>query len=194
MALWSNTDANTSAPKNAVASGLGVSANGLTLFGNTTTSAYVTNAKIGVFGVDATERAPKNLEVVTGGHAGWVLRTEGTGGRSGRVQVETLVAMGSIGTDAEDTVFRDTTIFIQTQPSNASNTAGGNATFSVVATSTPSVSLSYQWYANAATISGATSNTYTATNVATQNNYYVIVSATGATSVQSANAVLTITA
>jgi hypothetical protein len=32
-------------------------------------------------------------------HAGWVLRTEGTGGRSGRVQYETLVAMGSISSD-----------------------------------------------------------------------------------------------
>lgn len=30
-------------------------------------------------------------------HAGWVLRTEGTGGRAGRVQYETLVAMGSLG-------------------------------------------------------------------------------------------------
>jgi hypothetical protein len=30
-------------------------------------------------------------------HAGWVLRTEGTGGRAGRVQFETLVAMGSLG-------------------------------------------------------------------------------------------------
>jgi hypothetical protein len=42
--------------------------------------------------------------VVSGGsksrgvtHAGWVLRTEGTGGRAGRVQYETLVAMGSLG-------------------------------------------------------------------------------------------------
>ncbi len=41
--------------------------------------------------------------VVNGGknkgiaHAGWVLRTEGTGGRAGRVQYETLVAMGSLG-------------------------------------------------------------------------------------------------
>ena len=35
-------------------------------------------------------------------HAGWVLRTVGTGGRSGRVQYETLVAMGSISTDASD--------------------------------------------------------------------------------------------
>ena len=30
-------------------------------------------------------------------HAGWVLRTEGSGGRAGRVQMETLVAMGSLG-------------------------------------------------------------------------------------------------
>ena len=30
-------------------------------------------------------------------HAGWVLRTEGSGGRAGRVFYETLVAMGSLG-------------------------------------------------------------------------------------------------
>jgi len=30
-------------------------------------------------------------------HAGWVVRREGTGGRAGRVQYETLVAMGSLG-------------------------------------------------------------------------------------------------
>ena len=30
-------------------------------------------------------------------HAGWVLRTEGTGGRAGRVQYEVLVAAGSVG-------------------------------------------------------------------------------------------------
>jgi hypothetical protein len=35
-------------------------------------------------------------------HAGWVVRTEGTGGRAGRVQYETLVAMSSIQGDAED--------------------------------------------------------------------------------------------
>ena len=36
-------------------------------------------------------------------HAGWVLRTEGTGGRAGRVQYETLVAMGGdISGDASD--------------------------------------------------------------------------------------------
>lgn len=35
-------------------------------------------------------------------HAGWVVRKEGSGGRAGRVQYETLVAMGSITGDAED--------------------------------------------------------------------------------------------
>jgi hypothetical protein len=53
-------------------------------------------------------------------HAGWVLRTEGTGGRAGRVQMETLVAMGSLGAQtaaygtpalvadaSDDTVLRD---------------------------------------------------------------------------------------
>lgn len=41
-------------------------------------------------------------------HAGWVVRTVGSGGRAGRVQYETLVAMGSIATDAsDDTVLPD---------------------------------------------------------------------------------------
>ena len=40
-------------------------------------------------------------------HAGWVLRTVGTGGRSGRVQYETLVAMGSLSGDDEDTILPD---------------------------------------------------------------------------------------
>jgi len=53
-------------------------------------------------------------------HAGWVLRTEGTGGRAGRVQYEVLVAMGSLGAqtaaygtpanvadNADDNIFHD---------------------------------------------------------------------------------------
>ena len=35
-------------------------------------------------------------------HAGWVVRTVGTGGRAGRVQYETLVAMGTITSDGTD--------------------------------------------------------------------------------------------
>lgn len=41
-------------------------------------------------------------------HAGWVVRTVGTGGRAGRVQYETLVAMGSMTGDAsDDAIFKD---------------------------------------------------------------------------------------
>jgi hypothetical protein len=41
-------------------------------------------------------------------HTGWVLRTVGTGGRAGRVQYETLVAMGGgLSSDAEDTILKD---------------------------------------------------------------------------------------
>ena len=35
-------------------------------------------------------------------HAGWVVRSEGTGGRAGRVQYETLVAMGSMTSDGSE--------------------------------------------------------------------------------------------
>lgn len=53
----------------------------------------------------ATVGGAKNKGVA---HAGWVIRTEGTGGRAGRVQYETLVAMGSISTDgSDDTVLPD---------------------------------------------------------------------------------------
>ena len=40
-------------------------------------------------------------------HVGWVLRTVGKGGRAGRVQYETLVAMSGITSDGEDTILKD---------------------------------------------------------------------------------------
>lgn len=41
-------------------------------------------------------------------HTGWVLRTEGTGGRAGRVQYEVLVAMSEVTNDAsDDTILPD---------------------------------------------------------------------------------------
>jgi hypothetical protein len=40
-------------------------------------------------------------------HAGWVVRTVGSGGRAGRVSYETLVAMGSMSSDAEDDILKD---------------------------------------------------------------------------------------
>ena len=74
------------------ASGDGTTAGGATLQGETATGV----AAVG---------GGKNKGVA---HAGWVVRTEGSGGRAGRVQYETLVAMGSIGTDgSDDTVLPD---------------------------------------------------------------------------------------
>lgn len=68
MALWKNTDANTSAPKFAPASGYGIASNGDVLFGNTTS--------YGTFGVDAAEQG---VATKKSAHAGWVLRKPGTG-------------------------------------------------------------------------------------------------------------------
>lgn len=59
-------------------------------------------------GETATAVATVNGTAQKGFHAGWVVRTEGTGGRAGRVQYETLVAMGSIAGDgADDAVIKD---------------------------------------------------------------------------------------
>lgn len=67
---------------------------GATVTGNGISSAAVT---VTLDGQDGTN---------TGGHAGWVIRKEGSGGRAGRVQIETLVAMGSMtGDGADDTQF-----------------------------------------------------------------------------------------
>lgn len=50
-----------------------------------------------VFGVDTTE-----VGITDTTHAGWVRRTTGSGGRSGRVHFEVLVASSSITSDAAD--------------------------------------------------------------------------------------------
>ena len=70
---------------------------------------YVSASEVGadannVFGVDEAE-----VGVTQGaGHAGWVRRTAGSGGRSGRVQYEVLVAGSEITSDAaDDTEFAD---------------------------------------------------------------------------------------
>jgi hypothetical protein len=80
MALWSNTDANTSVPKFApsLVNLTNTQDNSNLMYANTQTGAFITGAAVGVFGVDTTEQAvaanPKNA------HAGWVLRKTGMGG------------------------------------------------------------------------------------------------------------------
>jgi hypothetical protein len=101
MALWTMTDSAAGMPKYANTS-LNVTATNAQLFANTTASAIVTGEEIGVFGVSAGEMAYANTagtEADIVPHSGWVIRTEGTGGRSGRVNYEVLVAASSITGD-----------------------------------------------------------------------------------------------
>jgi len=70
----------------------------LTMYANTTADAFIPGKTVGVFGVDPSEVSyARDNNEARPAHAGWVLRTEGAGGRAGRVQYETLVAMGSLG-------------------------------------------------------------------------------------------------
>jgi hypothetical protein len=72
------------------------------MFGNTTQNAFRSGVAVGIFGVGANNGGAAGVEMANNSaraiaHAGWVLRTVGSGGRAGRVQYETLVAMGSLG-------------------------------------------------------------------------------------------------
>lgn len=202
MAQWGSSDADSNSAIFAAAQ-LKVAPNTSNrdaLFGNTTADAFTTGTTVGQYAVDDNEIAAANGSVA---HTGWVLRTVGTGGRSGRVMTEVLVA-GGISTDSEDTVYPDFTIYITTQPSaaTANTTAAEEATFTVVAGSNGNTTLTYAWtYANGdaiqagANVGNTTQTTLTVNSaVETANvSYKVTVSATGADDVISSNAALTIT-
>ncbi len=208
MALWGNIDnANNStifAP--AQVKRAPTAAERTALFGNTTADVYISGLTVGHFGVDTNEvTAARAGAGDRAAHAGWVLKTEGSGGRAGRISTEVLVAMGSMTGDAEDTVYEDFVLRITTQPSNATanTTAAAQATFTVVAASTPiGATPTYVWsYANGAVIAtnanvGVTTGATLTVNSAVQTTnaaFKVVVSAAGADSITSSNATLTIT-
>lgn len=209
MSLWKNTDANTSAP---IYSPMQVNlaptqTNVDVIYENTTQDVAIVGRADGVFGVDNNETIAQGNGTT---HAGWVLRTEGSGGRSGRVFQETLVAMGSMNGDSDDTTYPDAKLTIVTQPGNQSTTAGNAATFTVgVTAAPPSAVLSYAWEVNTGSGWGAVANgtpantTYSggstaslqvtpATTEANNALYRVTVSSTGAVSVTTANSTLTV--
>jgi len=179
MALWTMTDEAAGKPKH-----------------------LSTADKAKTYGVDTAETTAKQGKVA---HAGWVKITEGTGGRAGRVHYETLVAASSMTGDAEDTKFQDLTILIGTQPSNSSVTAPAAASFTVAASTTPGGgSLSYQWqilvsdtWTNLSnggvysTVTTATLNISNSTGLDGE-QYRVRISATGADTVNSQAATLTV--
>ena len=105
MAQWGNTDdaANSVIWATESVNKPANTANRDALFGNTTANAYFDGVTIGQYGVDTAEqRAARDAGDPRPPHAGWVLKTEGSGGRAGRVQYETLVASSSITGDAAD--------------------------------------------------------------------------------------------
>jgi hypothetical protein len=158
-----------------------------------------------VYGVDTNEMVANKTEEGAA-HTGWNKVTTKTVGGVARKQVETLVAMSKNGitSDAEDVVFEDFLISIATQPVSDSSATGEAVTFSVVAAITGSGgTLTYQWqedsgsgFANI-TEAGVYSDVDTDTLAISDNTgldtyqYRVVVSATGADSVNSAAATLT---
>lgn len=179
----------------------GSTASGLTVTANES-PAYIPHAdKATIFGVDATEAA-ETTEITS---AGWVKRTVGTGGRSGRTTYETLVAMSTISGDAEDVAFPDATITIGTQPVAASVTAPAAASFTVAATATQSATIVYDWevstdagdtWANATggVYSGEATNTLAISDSTGLDSYLFRcnLTATGATAVTTAEVELTV--
>ena len=63
------------------------SANRTDLFNDTTADNFITGVTMGLFNYKDSETT------VAMAHAGWNLKTTGSGGRAGRVQQETLVAL-----------------------------------------------------------------------------------------------------
>jgi hypothetical protein len=95
MASWGITDAYTAAPLWALASvnkaptsaNMGSAGSGK-LFNNATADNLITGITRGLFNYAVGE-------FPAGSHQGWVLKTTGSGGRTGRVTGETLVCLSS---------------------------------------------------------------------------------------------------
>ena len=105
MSAWGNNDNAANTPLWVAATvNLAPTANNASdLFDNTTQDSVVEGKAVGVFGVDKYEAQYDGK----GAHTGWVLRTEGSGGRAGRVQQEVLVAMNTINGDSDGSTYND---------------------------------------------------------------------------------------
>lgn len=218
MPLWGNNDnaANSAASGALGQVNKGYSANNVAeIYSNTTASGIVSGQTVGVFGVDSNEmRAARGN---TGGprpaHAGWQLRRVGSGGRAGRVHIETLVAMRSIKNDGAEgnTVFANVGIkILPGNPASDSSVANSAVTLNVVAAAVPAGSLRYFWQvdggpgsrtwanvANSGVYASANGNTTSTLKISNNtllsgNVYSVVVSADGVGRKRSANATITV--
>ena len=95
MSSWGIADAHTAAPlwalasvnKESVVANMGAAGSGK-LFNNASANNLITGITRGLFNYAAGQ-------FPAGSHQGWVLKTTGSGGRSGRVTGETLVCLTS---------------------------------------------------------------------------------------------------
>lgn len=206
MPLWGNKDnaANSDIAAVIQYNKATTAANQTSLFDNTTVGDFVANLAVGQFGVDVKEIAANPAG--HGFHAGWVLRKEGTGGRAGRVTYETLVASGSIPTNdaSDDTNMPDYRLRFTTQATGASAQSGNVNIVSVAASTPTGATLSYRWqrwtgsaWVNIPNTAGVWFNNTSPTLVANvvianANTVRVQVSATGANTITSSNATVTL--
>jgi hypothetical protein len=181
------------------------------LFQNTTPDVYATGANVGLFGVSAGEQQAIPEGTVRPTHAGWVLRTEGSGGRAGRITYETIVAMRSLSDDGEDAIFKDYRITINTQPVSSELVAGNAVNFIVGAVTVPSGgTITYRWQRsypgalawanvpNTGVFASANSNTTSTLSISDNtdldgNVFSVMTYVSGGDSLRSANATITVT-
>ncbi len=198
-------------------------ANTLLMFANSTPNNVITGETVGIFGVDAnkmtvaalqgatvTPAAGQSANIGMPQHAGWVVRTLGSGGRAGRVMYETMVAMGSMTptSNTDNTQLPEYFVSITSQPSSNTWNRGNVVNMIVVATAQPTGggALTYYWqqdggaavvsWANVqntgtfASANGNTSATLTIANnfIANSNTFRVIVGSAGANNKISANA------
>jgi len=140
--------------------------NSTSLYLNTTQDAFrvdlpnggsrLADETLGLFMVDANEEAVQLTYGNPPAHTGWNLKKTGSGGRAGRVQWETLVALANVQSDnnSDDAVLPDSIITITSQPAAVvgpvSAASSDTVSLSVVAaiTSGAVVPLSYQWQVN----------------------------------------------
>lgn len=150
MGLWGNTDdaANSALFAPAQVHLPANTANRDALYANLVADGIITGVTVSQYLANGAEMAAsRQAGDARPAHAGWVLRTEGSGGRSGRVQYETLVALKSpSGDGSDDLVLPDFTIVISSQPADAAANSSADAEFTIVASTIPSGgSLTYLW-------------------------------------------------
>jgi hypothetical protein len=166
MSSWGNNDNAANAPYWAVNSTIAPDnpnrarptlSNVTALYANTTANVYTTNTTIGLFMVDTAEEIVQETQANHPVHSGWNLKKTFDGGRAGRVQWETLVALASVQSDnsADDAVLPDAVITISQpiarNPVPVSAASGANVTFTVAGTTAvpDSAVLTYKWQVNA---------------------------------------------